>query len=455
MNEPREHFASRLGFIFMTAGCAIGLGNIWRFPYVAGENGGGLFVLIYFLCLLFFGIPVLLMELSLGRAGQSTYPGAFARLKSPAARFPWHRPAYLLFTGNLILLMFYTVVTGWLFFYAFEFIRMNEKVYSDGHFQNLQASPGTQTLFMLIALAATVLICLGGIRKTVEKSIKYMMGGLFVLLLVLVIHALCRKGAMAGVKFFLLPDTSTLQDGGWIKLIHAAMAQAFFTLSLGIGSIAICGSYIGRERSLLQEGFWIILLDTVVAVSAGLIIFPNCMAYGIDPGAGPELIFITLPRVFMEMTGGFFWGALFFIFLAVAAFSTLVAVFENIAAFGMDEFHWSRRKSCLIAGVILALTSLPCILGFNLWRDIQPLGEGSTILDLEDFIVSSNLLPLGALYLTIFCTAASGWGAENFFREVNTGKGLHFPVWMKNYLKFVIPVIIALIWLLGLREFFK
>ena len=455
MNTPREHFASSLGFIFMTDGCAIGLGNIWRFPYVAGENGGGLFVLIYILCLLFFGIPVLLMELALGRAGQSTYPGAFAKLRSPSGRFPWHKPAYLLFAGNLILLMFYTTVTGWLFFYAFDFIRMNEAVYSPGHFQHMLSSAGIQITAMLAALAATVLICLGGVRKTVEKSIKYMMGGLFILLLILVIRALCQNGAMQGVKFFLLPDTSALQGGNWIKIVHAAMSQAFFTLSLGIGSIAICGSYIGKERSLLQEGLWIILLDTIVAVSAGLIIFPNCMAHGIDPGAGPELIFITLPKVFMSMPGGFFWGTLFFVFLGVAALSTLVAVFENLAAFSMDEFHWSRRKSCLTAGIIIALASLPCIFGFNLWQKIQPLGNGSTILDLEDFIVSSNLLPLGALYLTIFCTTAAGWGTENFFKEVNTGKGRDFPVRLKNYLKFVIPVIIAVIWLLGLLEFFK
>ena len=452
MGEQREHFASRLGFIFMTAGCAIGLGNVWRFPYVAGANGGGLFVLLYLACLLLFGIPVLMMELAMGRAGQSTFPGSFCKLKQ--SNVPWHKPAYVLFSGNLILLMFYTTVTGWLLFYGTEFLIGGSRIYRDGYFGEFIGSPGKQTVFMLTALLITVLICMGGVRKTIEKSIKYMMGGLFVLMVFLVVYALLQDGASAGVKFLLKPNFAAAKEVGFANMLHAAMAQAFFTLSLGIGSIAICGSYIGKERSLMQEGLWIVLLDTVVAVSSGLIIFPSCMANGIEPNAGPELIFVTLPKVFENMPGGSILGVLFFLFLAVAALSTLVAVFENLAAFGMEEFHWSRVKSCLIFGIALGVLSMPCIFGFNLWSNFHPLGGSSNILDLEDFIVSANLLPLGALYMTIFCMSKSGWGAENFFAEVNTGTGQKFPVQLKNYMRFVIPVILVLLWGIGIVKIF-
>ena len=452
MDTPREHFASRLGFIFMTAGCAIGLGNVWRFPYVAGQNGGGLFVLLYLACLLLFGIPVLMMELAVGRAGQSTFPGSFRKLKQSS--FPWQKPAYLLFSGNLILLMFYTVITGWLLYYAAGFAIRNPGIYEKDFFGGLTGSWQKQTVYMLASLLITVLICAGGVRKTIEKSIKYMMGGLFILLGVLVIYSLTRKGAGAGVKFLLMPKFEAVREVGLGNMLHAAMTQAFFTLSLGIGSIAICGSYIGKERSLMQEGLWIILLDTIVAVSAGLIIFPTCMANGINPGAGPELIFVTLPKVFSSITGGFILGVVFFIFLAIAALSTLVAVFENLVAFGMDEFHWDRKKSCLIFGIALAVLCLPCVFGFNLWANFHPLGGKSNILDLEDFIVSANLLPLGALYLTIFCASRYGWNMDNFFTEVNTGTGKKFPLWMKNYIRFGIPVILIALWAIGIVKIF-
>ena len=439
----------------MAAGCAIGLGNIWRFPYIAGKYGGGLFVLLYFLCLLFFGVPVLLMELAIGRAGQSTYPGAFARLQNPQNKFKWKIPAYFLFSGNLILLMFYTVLTGWLLIYGCNFIAGNQAVMEDVFFNDMLAAPGKQIIAMLASVLLTFLFCLGGVRRSVEKSVKIMMAGLFILLGVLVVQALSLPGAGKGLKFFLLPEFSGFTLDNITETLHAAMAQAFFTLSLGIGSIAVCGSYIGKERSLFQEGFWIVLLDTAVAVSAGLVIFPSCMSFGIEPGEGPSLIFTTLPRVFQNMHFGFVWGFIFFAFLAVAALSTLVAVFENLVAFGIDEFKWSRKKSCLIFSIAVAVLSIPCILGFNYWSAWHPLGGNSGILDLEDFIVSANLLPLGALYLTVFCMSRYGWGTEKFFTELNTGKGWKFPLWTRWYIRFVIPVFIALLWIIGIFSVFK
>lgn len=454
MENQREHFASRLGFIFMTAGCAIGLGNVWRFPYTAGTNGGGFFVLLYLLCLTLFGIPVLMMELAIGRAGQSTFPGAFRRLQNPESKFKWHIPAYGLFTGNMILLMFYTVVTGWLLIYTFRFMTADPGVYDEKFFGQMLTSIPIQSYGMFAALLATLVICLGGVQKVIEKSIKIMMGGLFALLLILVINSLSLKGASEGVAFFLKPDISDFAGENFLKTLHAAMAQAFFTLSLGIGSIAICGSYINKERSLFQEGLWIIFLDTTVAISSGLIIFPACMAFGVEPDSGPPLIFITLPKVFMTIKFGFFWGSLFFLFLSVAALSTLVAVFENLVAFGIDEFKWKRQKSGIIFGIILGILSMPCILGFNLWKKFQPLGSGSSILDLEDFIVSANLLPLGSIFMLLFCMNRKGWGSRNFFTELNTGKGWKFPEWTENYIKFIVCPILIILWAVGIVEKF-
>ena len=448
MAEKREQLASRLGFILLTAGCAIGLGNVWRVPYVTGQHGGGLFVLFYLLFLLIMGFPVLVMELAVGRAGRSTYPGAFAKLQNPDCRFRWRPMGYVLFSGNLILLMFYTAVTGWLLAYAGAYLAGRGGALEAEDFSRLLASPGRQTCYMLLALAITVAVCMGGVRQTIEKSIKFMMAGLFLLLAALVVNALRLPGAEEGVAFFLQPDPAGLAQAGLGKTIHAAMTQAFFTLSIGIGALAVCGSYFGRDRSLPLEGLWIILLDTLVAIAAGLIIFPSCQAFGIAPDAGPSLIFITLPRVFQNLPGGGFWGALFFIFLSVAALSTLIAVFENLTAFGMDEFHWSRKRSCAVFGVALTALSIPCILGFNLWRNFHPLGKGSNILDLEDFIVSNNLLPLGAFYLTVFCMHRCGWGAENALAEINAGEGWRFPRWPLFYLKWILPLIILLIWVL-------
>ncbi|MBR7104245.1 MAG: sodium-dependent transporter [Lentisphaeria bacterium] len=454
MNKEREQFGSRLGFILMTAGCAIGLGNIWRFPVVTGACGGGFFVLLYAVFLIFLGFPVMMMELSLGRGGRSTYPGAFRNLSTGKSRFKWHTPAYILFAGNFILLMYYTVISGWLLAYAAALCSGKAAALTPDYFDRFIADTPGQILYTFLMILATVVICLGSLKGTIEKSIKVMMAGLFLLLGILVIKALTLPKAMEGVKFFLYPSFENFAGKNFLETVHAAMAQAFFTLSLGIGSIAICGSYFGKERSLPGEGLWIVLFDTLVAVCAGLIIFPCCFAFDVSPAAGPPLIFITLPKVFCNMTGGAFWGSLFFVFLTVAAFSTLVAVFENLVAFGMDEFHLSRKKSAGICGVLLTVFSLPCILGFSIWKNVQLLGKGSSILDFEDFIVSDNLLPLGALYLALFCMNRYGWGSENFYAELNAGTGLKFPRCMRFYLKWILPVVIFAIWAVGLYKKF-
>ena len=455
MSEKREQLSSRIGFILLAAGCAIGLGNIWRFPYIVGENGGGFFVLLYLICLALLGFPILLLELSVGRAGRSTFPGAFKNLKNKNSKFRWEIPVYVLFAGNMILLMFYTVLTGWLLAYMMSFLMGDHSVMDESYFSNLLSSPNLQIYYLLIALILTVVICIGGVQKRIEKVIKYMMGGLFILLLVLVVKANLLEGASNGLKFFLMPNWGNFVKNNPWSTIYDAMTQAFFTLSIGIGSIAICGSYTSKERTLVSEGSWIIALDTMVAFCAGLIIFPACFAFGVKPEAGPSLIFITLPKVFMNMSGGFFWGSLFFLFLFVAALSTLVAVFENIVAFGIDELKWSRKKSTGIFSIALAILSLPCIFGFNLWKNFHPFGGDSTVLDLEDFIVSMNLLPLGALYVCIFCLSRYGWGKDNCLAEINEGKGLRLSRKLFTSATFFLPVIIFGIWLIGIiNKFF-
>lgn len=455
MSEPREQLSSRIGFILLAAGCAIGLGNIWRFPYIVGQNGGGLFVLLYLACLAFLGFPLLLLELSIGRAGRSTFPGAFRNLKSKDSKIKWELPVYVLFAGNMILLMFYSVLTGWLFSYMVGFFSGNKTVMTAAYFEQLLASPVQQIIYLLLSLVLTFVICIGGVQKRIEKSIKYMMGGLFLLLLVLIVKANLLEGASKGIEFFLTPNWENFAKRDIWATIYDAMTQAFFTLSLGIGSIAICGSYTSKERTLVSEGFWIITLDTLVAFCAGLIIFPACFAFRIEPGAGPSLVFITLPKVFQNMSVGFFWGGLFFVFLFVAALSTLIAVFENIIAFGIDELKWSRKKSTLIFGSILTILSLPCVFGFNIWQSFQPFGKGTTVLDLEDFIVSKNLLPLGALYLAVFAMNRYGWGKENCLEEINCGKGMKLSKKILPYMTCIIPVIIFVVWLTGIIQHFS
>lgn len=453
MKKEREQFASRLGFIMMTAGCAIGLGNVWRFPVTTGAHGGGFFVLLYLFFLILLGFPVMMMELALGRAGRSTFPGAFRNLRSKENNFKWQLPAYVFFAGNFILLTFYSVISGWLLAYAVKMISGAGHTLSPEYFSSFTADTPQQIFYTFIMIALTVFICLGSLRGCIEKSIKWMMTGLFLLLFALVVKALTLPNARAGVEFFLDPSLEKFAGNNFMETVHAAMAQAFFTLSLGIGSIAICGSYFSKERSLPGEGLWIIIFDTAVAVCAGLIIFPSCFAYGVSPDAGPSLIFITLPLVFKNMTAGVLWGALFFLFLSIAAFSTLVAVFENLTAFGMDEWNWSRKKSAGFFGIMLAVFSLPCIFGFGIWRNVNVFGIGS-VLDFSDFIVSDNLLPLGALFLAVFCMNRYGWGSENFYTEINTGKGLKFPHFALPYLKWVVPLVIFSVWIIGLYKRF-
>jgi len=454
----REMLGSRLGFILLAAGCAIGLGNIWRFPFIAGQNGGGLFVLLYLIFLAILGFPVLLIELAIGRAGRHTLPGALRNLQNKKVRFDWGIPGFVLFTGNMILLMFYSVVTGWLLTYTYRyctpsFRHLNVQEYGNA-FGQMVNNPGEQTFFMLFAVIFSMLVCVGGVRNVLEKVIKFMMLGLFALLIFLVIRALTLPNASAGLSFYLKPSLDHFVSGGGngnlLTTVQAAMAHAFFTLSLGIGSIAIFGSYTSKDRSLVQEGLMIILLDTGVAICAGLIIFPACFSFGITPDSGPSLIFVTLPNVFNKMPYGTFWGILFFVFMSIAALSTLIAVFENLVAFGIDQFKWDRTRSGFTFGVLLALLSLPCIYGFNLWSAWHPLGGNSCVLDLEDFIVSDNLLTLGALCMTIFCTRDFGWGSRWFLLEVNTGKGLKFPRMFMPYVRWGVPVIIVAIWLVGL-----
>ncbi len=454
----REKLSSRLGFILISAGCAIGLGNIWRFPFITGKYGGAVFVLLYLLFLVLFGIPAMTLEFAVGRRGRSTLPGAMRNLRE-SKKFRWEIPGYALFAGNLILLMFYGTVTGWLLAYIKYFACggfQNQEPGAGAHaFNSLLNSPGEQALYMTATLTLAAALCSGGAGKSIEKSIKVMMGMLFLLTAALTVQALRMPGAAKGLKFFLLPDWSIFSD--WKTLtetVHAAMAQAFFTLSIGIGSMTVYGSYIGRDRSLLQESIWVAVLDTLTALAAGVIIFSCCATFDIAPNAGPPLIFITLPGIFAGIPGGEAWGTVFFCFLFIAALSTVVAVMENLIAFVMDESGLSRRAADIMILLLLIPLNLPCIFGFNLWKNKQPLGEGSTILDLEDFIISDNLLPLGALYITLFCCLKSGWGCKNTLNEVNTGEGLKMPAWFLESVKWILPVGLAIIWFAGIRARF-
>lgn len=450
----RERFASRAGFLLMTAGCAIGLGNVWRFPYVAGAHGGAAFVVLYLFFLAALGLPVLVMELALGRAARRTYPGAFAALQPPRARVPWPGLAKFFSVANLLLLMYYAVVTGWLLAYAGGFLGGTPPAAgaAPARFGAFLADPWQQTACAWLAVAVCIGVCWGGLQRTVEKTVKAMMGGLFVCLLALVAHSLMLPGAGAGLRFFLWPDLAAVTD--WGGTLHAAMAQAFFTLSVGVGAIAVCGSYAAGGHNMVREGAWVVALDTVVALAAGLVIFPCCATFRVRPDSGPSLIFITLPEVLADMGGGRLWGALFFAFLALAALSTLVAVFENLVALGMDLRGWTRRRAVIVPGVALFVLTLPCVFGFNLWKNFHPLGGDSTVLDLEDFLVSDNLLPLGAVTLTFFCTRRWGWGAEGFLAAANDGAGPRLGRWVMPYLRWGLPVLIFALWVLGIKRFF-
>ena len=456
LNTQREQLGSRLGFLLISAGCAIGLGNVWRFPYMTGQYGGAAFVLIYLVFLVILGMPVIVMEFAIGRKGRQNIAGSLKALEPEGSK--WHLYGYFAILGNIILMMFYTTVAGWMLAYLFHIIKGDLSGLTPDQvgafFGGQLSSPSGLIGWMALAVVLGFGTCSLGLQKGVESVTKIMMSSLFIILLVLVVKSVTLPGAGKGVEFFLKPDMNKLVETGIWGTVYAAMGQAFFTLSLGIGSMAIFGSYIGKERSLTGESLNIIGLDTLVAILSGLIIFPACFAFGVDAGAGPGLIFVTLPNIFNSMAGGRVWGALFFLFLSFAAMSTVIAVFENIMAFTMDQWGWSRKKAAIVNGVLIFLLSVPCALGFNLWSAVQPLGEGSGIIDLEDFIVGNNLLPLGSLLFALFCSYKIGWGWEGFVKEANEGEGLRFPVQIRFYVRYILPVIILVVFIGGYMEKF-
>ena len=453
----RERFSSRLGFILISAGCAVGLGNVWRFPYITGQYGGAAFVLVYLIFLVLLGLPIMVMEFAVGRASQKSAARSFHVLEPAGTK--WHLQGYACMAGNYLLMMFYTTVGGWMAAYIFKTLTGEFKgLDSDGVaavFNDMLARPGYMTFWMVLVVLLSFFICSLGLQKGVERITKAMMSCLFLILLILCIRSVTLPGASEGLRFYLIPDFTRFTENGVGNTIFAAMGQAFFTLSLGIGAMAIFGSYIGKDHTLTGETINICLLDTLVAFLAGLIIFPSCFAFGVDPGQGPGLVFITLPNIFNQMVGGRIFGVLFFVFMTFAAQSTIIAVFENIISFSMDLFGTSRKKTVLINGIAIILLSLPCVFGFNIWSGFQPMGAGSTIQDLEDFIVSNNLLPLGSMDYLLFCTSRYGWGWKNFLAEADTGKGVKFPAWARVYVSYILPLIVLFIFIMGYYQKFK
>ena len=453
----RERFSSRLGFILISAGCAVGLGNVWRFPYITGQYGGAAFVLVYLIFLVLLGLPIMVMEFSVGRASQKSAARSFHVLEPAGTK--WHLQGYACMAGNYLLMMFYTTVGGWMAAYIFKTLTGEFKgLDSDGVaavFNDMLARPGYMTFWMVLVVLLSFFICSLGLQKGVERITKAMMSCLFLILLILCIRSVTLPGASEGLRFYLIPDFTRFTENGVGNTIFAAMGQAFFTLSLGIGAMAIFGSYIGKDHTLTGETINICLLDTLVAFLAGLIIFPSCFAFGVDPGQGPGLVFITLPNIFNQMVGGRIFGVLFFVFMTFTAQSTIIAVFENIISFSMDLFGTSRKKTVLINGIAIILLSLPCVFGFNIWSGFQPMGAGSTIQDLEDFIVSNNLLPLGSMVYLLFCTSRYGWGWKNFLAEADTGKGVKFPAWARVYVSYILPLIVLFIFIMGYYQKFK
>lgn len=452
----REKFGSRLGFILVSAGCAIGIGNVWKFPYMCGEFGGAAFILIYLAFLLILGIPVLVCEFAVGRGSRKSVAASFEELEPEGTR--WHISKWIGIIGSYLLMMFYTTVGGWMLYYCYrsirgEFAGASAEAISDG-FNNMPGNVPVMIFWTVLITAIGFAVCYFGIQKGIERVSKVMMSALLIIMIVLAIHSVFLDGAGEGVRFYLVPDFAKMQEIGIGNVIFGAMSQAFFTLSIGIGAMLIFGSYIGKERRLAGEAMSITALDTFVALMAGFIIIPACFSFGIEPGAGPSLIFITIPNIFAQMPGGQIWSALFFLFLTFAAFSTLVAVFENIISFDMDMFGWTRNKSVIVSVLLICVLSMPCVLGFNLWSGIAPLGAGTNIMDLEDFIVSNNLLPLGSLGYVLFCTKKNGWGWDKFIDEVNTGKGISFPKGLKAYMSYVLPLIIIIIYLKGYYDKF-
>lgn len=454
----RERFGSRLGFILVSAGCAIGLGNVWRFPYITGEYGGAAFVVLYLIFLVIFALPVLVMEFAAGRASQRSIARSYDELEPEGGK--WHRFKWVGLAGNYLLMMFYTVVAGWMLAFMVKSAMGEFNGASTEHvasvFGQLLADPVQMTIYMLIIVAIGVITTRAGLKNGVERVTKVMMVALFVVLVALCVRAVTLPGAEEGLEFYLMPDFGKLFAGNtpaeqWATFgdaVYAALGQAFFTVSVGMGSMAIFGSYIGKDRRLTGETVRVGVLDTLVALMAGLVIFPSCFAFGVEPASGPSLVFITLPIVFNAMPLGQLWGTLFFLFMSFAALSTVIAVFETIMAFSMDQWGVRREKACLVNGALLALLSIPCVLGFNVLSGVAIPGIGD-IQSIEDFLVSNNILPLGGLFLVMFVTSKRGWGWKNFLAEADTGEGLRFPAWSYRYMKYVLPVGIVIIFVLG------
>ena len=454
----RERFGSRLGFILVSAGCAIGLGNVWRFPYITGEYGGAAFVVLYLIFLVIFALPVLVMEFAAGRASQRSIARSYDELEPEGGK--WHRFKWVGLAGNYLLMMFYTVVAGWMLAFMVKSAMGEFNGASTEHvasvFGQLLADPVQMTIYMLIIVAIGVITTRAGLKNGVERVTKVMMVALFVVLVALCVRAVTLPGAEEGLEFYLMPDFGKLFAGNtpaeqWATFgdaVYAALGQAFFTVSVGMGSMAIFGSYIGKDRRLTGEAVRVGVLDTLVALMAGLVIFPSCFAFGVEPASGPSLVFITLPIVFNAMPLGQLWGTLFFLFMSFAALSTVIAVFETIMAFSMDQWGVLREKACLVNGALIALLSIPCVLGFNVLSGVAIPGIGD-IQSIEDFLVSNNILPLGGLFLVMFVTSKRGWGWKNFLAEADTGEGLRFPAWSYRYMKYVLPVGIVIIFVLG------
>lgn len=453
----RERLGSRLGFILLSAGCAIGIGNVWKFPYMVGQYGGGVFVLIYLFFLVVLGVPVMTMEFALGRAAQKSPAKLYQELEPKGSK--WHLHGYLAVAANYILMMFYTTVAGWMVKY---FVDMASGKFTGlnvdgvkGHYSSMLQSPATLVFYTSLVVIVGFFICSFSLQKGLERVTKYMMLALLSIMVILAFNSIFMDGGQEGLKFYLKPDINALKAAGVGNVVVGAMNQAFFTLSLGIGSMAIFGSYLNKDRALMGESVNVAVLDTFVAFTSGLIIFPACSAFGVEANSGPSLIFITLPNIFNNIPLGRLWGSLFFVFMSFAAISTVLAVFENIISCTMDLFGISRKKACLINGILMFFLSLPCSLGFNLLSFIQPFGAGSNISDLEDFIVSNLLLPIGSLIFILFCTTRYGWGWKKFKEEANTGKGLQVNDWMKGYCSYVLPVIVIVIFIVGIYNFFK
>lgn len=448
----RESFKSRLGFLLVSAGCAIGIGNVWRFPYVTGQNGGGIFVLFYLIFLVIMGLPVLTMELAVGRASRKSAVLGYKALEKKGSK--WHIHGWVAIFGCCMLMMYYTTVSGWMVTYFFKFLTGSFKSGMTTEdtaqaFSNLLGDPKQMAFWMILTVVVGFLVCSRGLQNGLEKISKFMMTALLLLIVVLAVHSLTLSNAAEGVKFYLVPNTEAVAAVGLKNVITAAMNQSFFTLSLGVAAMEIFGSYMGKDHTLAGEGVRICALDTFVAIMAGLIIFPACFSYNVEVNAGPSLIFITLPNVFINMSGGRIWGSLFFLFMTFASFSTVIAVFENIMSFCMDMFGWSRNKAALINCIVILIASLPCVLGYNVWSNLHLIG-GRDVLDSEDFIVSNLLLPIGSLIYLLFCVTKWGWGFEKYCDEANTGDGIKISKKLKPYFQFILPILIVFILIQGL-----